>query len=82
VTRDQALAAGLAIVDEIAPRTNARGYSDGTIKPGERVTLALQIADWLLAGEPGPVVVPIRDGFKPVDFCPLPDCYCDGRPHA
>jgi hypothetical protein len=51
VTRADALAAALKIVDEIAPRKNDRGYADGTIRPGERVEITLRIADWLLDDE-------------------------------
>jgi hypothetical protein len=48
VTRPEALAAAVALLDDIAPRANSRGYSDGTIKPAERVALVLQVADWFL----------------------------------
>lgn len=51
MTRAEALSAALTIVDEIAPRTNARGYTDGTMAPEKRVAEALRIADWLLVGE-------------------------------
>lgn len=53
MNRSEALAAAVTLVDDLAPRTNARGYTDGVIKPDERVSLVLRVADWLLAGEPG-----------------------------
>lgn len=48
--RLDALAHATKLVDEFAPRVNARGYSDGAIKPSERVELVLKVADWLLLG--------------------------------
>jgi hypothetical protein len=51
VTRADALAEALKIVDEITPRKNDRGYADGTIRPGERIEITLRVADWLLADE-------------------------------
>lgn len=49
ITRPEALALATAQIDDLAPRTNARGYADGTLPASERVTLILQTADWLLA---------------------------------
>lgn len=52
--RAEALAAASEIVEEFAPRANARGYTDGTINPAERVRLVLLVADWLLGDAPAP----------------------------
>jgi hypothetical protein len=51
MTRTEALEAATTFVDGIAPRTNSRGYSDGCLKPTERIDAVLLVADWLLAGD-------------------------------
>jgi hypothetical protein len=48
MSRTEALAAAIEIVEAFAPRANARGFADGAIKPTERVRLVLRVADWLL----------------------------------
>lgn len=61
VTRGEALAEAVKLVDELAPRVNQRGYSDnGVIRPAERIELVLKVADWLLAavGDTTPAVNP------------------------
>jgi hypothetical protein len=62
VNRSEALTAAVALLDDLAPRANQRGFTDGVIKPGERIALVLRVADWLLSGEP--------DSNPPID--PLP----------
>ena len=64
MTRTEALAAATEVVDAFAPRANARGYADGTIKPAERVRLVLSVADWLLGDAPAPVELnPIESDY-------------------
>lgn len=48
--RQEALRAAMALVDDIAPRTNSRGYTDGTLAPEKRIAEVLRVAEWLLAG--------------------------------
>lgn len=54
MTRAEALAAAVTLVDELAPRVNGRGYPDGTIKADERVSLVLRVASWLLVDDDTP----------------------------
>jgi hypothetical protein len=49
--RAEALTKAREFVEGFAPVTNARGYSDGTIRPDERLKLILMVADWLLNDE-------------------------------
>jgi spore germination protein YaaH len=46
--RAEALNQAKAFVESFAPLTNGRGYSDGTIRPDERIKLIMMVADWLL----------------------------------
>jgi spore germination protein YaaH len=46
--RAEALERAREFVEGFAPTKNARGYSDGTIRPDERVKLIMTVADWLL----------------------------------
>jgi hypothetical protein len=49
--RAEALEAAKTFVESFAPLANSRGYSDGTIRPDERLRLVLLVADWLLNDE-------------------------------
>lgn len=51
MTRADAFKAAEEIVDRIAPKTNARGYSDGCLTPAARITEILRVAAWLLGEE-------------------------------
>lgn len=63
MTRAEALAAATTYVDGIAPRSNARGYSDGCLTPVQRIEQVLRVADWLLDGEqPDTTTVSTWDG--------------------
>lgn len=60
VTRTEALAAAVKLVDELAPRSSSGGrYADGSVKAGERVELVLRVADWLLAGGEASEALPL-----------------------
>lgn len=50
VNRTEALAAAVKLVDELAPRKDAKGYEDRSVGAQTRVALVLNVADWLLAG--------------------------------
>ncbi len=49
MTRADALTAATSFVDGIAPRQNARGYSDGCLTASQRIAEILRVAEWLLA---------------------------------
>lgn len=51
MTRLEALKAAVEIVDEVAPRTNARGYSDGCLSPAQRLDEVRKTAAFLLSDE-------------------------------
>ena len=51
MTRLEALKAAVEVVDEIAPRTNARGYADGTLGPVARLAEVRKVAAFLLGEE-------------------------------
>lgn len=63
MTRAEALAAATTYVDGVAPRNNARGYSDGCLTPVQRIEQVLRVADWLLDGDqPDTTIVSTWDG--------------------
>lgn len=51
MTREEALKVAEETVDRLAPKTNARGYADGTAPLKERIAAILEIAAFLLGEE-------------------------------
>lgn len=79
MTRIEALDYAVKLLDELAPRVNARGYAEGVIKPSERVTLVLRVAEWLLAGGEstgsGPPLCPSGNGHVTLADCEAAGCF-------